>query len=373
MYKIEKDKLKAVLIQALIILFSCFFGVLAYIVYLDGQIYSYEKTAIGTKLLKQVTTNEDGDVKNNGINSAMQSVVGISKLQDNGTSIFLEKSTENLGLGTGVIVSSNGYILTNQHVVGDKYSNCYVTLDNGIQYQGSVVWADEEIDLAIVKIGVTDLKCIEFTDSNDIYVGEKVYAIGNPVGFEFQKTVTSGIISGKDRTVKIKNDDNSYSYMESLIQTDATINEGNSGGPLINENGEILGITSVKVNDAEGIGFAIPINIVKPIIEKFEVEGKFTEAYLGIYGYDKEVIPYLKDSIDFEDGIYIADINKRSNLRNANLKVGDIITKIDEQNLERMSELREYIYKKTPGDVVILTIKRNNKEYTLKVRLGEKL
>lgn len=372
MYRVEKNRVKILFVQVLIILFSCFFGVLTYIIYLDGQIYSYEKKAIGTKLLREADI-ENKKINDASIDIAMHSVVGISKIKENGTSIFLENSTESLGLGTGVIVSSKGYILTNQHVAGDKYSNCYITLDKGIQYKGSVVWSDKEIDLAIVKIGVTDLSCIKFADSNNIYVGEKVYAIGNPVGFEFQKTVTAGIISGKDRTVKIKNEDNSYSYMESLIQTDATINEGNSGGPLINENGEIIGITSVKVNDAEGIGFAIPINIVKPIIEKFEKEGKFNEAYLGIYGYDKEVIPYLKDVINFESGIYVADINKRSNLRNANLKVGDIITKIDGLKLERMSELREYIYRKVPGDIVILTIKRNNKEYTLKVRLGEKL
>lgn len=128
-----------------------------------------------------------------------------------------------------------------------------MTLDTGIEYKGNVVWADSEIDLAIVKINANGLTKIILGDSDNISVGEKVYAIGNPVGFEFQKTVTSGIISGVKRTIKIKNDDDSYSYMESLIQTDATINEGNSGGPLINEQGEIVGITSVKVNDAEGI------------------------------------------------------------------------------------------------------------------------
>lgn len=272
-----------------------------------------------------------------------------------------------------LLLQKIGYILTNQHVVGDKYSSCYVTLDTGIEYKGNVVWADSEIDLAIVKIEVTGLTKIKLGDSDNISIGERAYAIGNPVGFEFRKTVTSGIISGVNRTVKIKNDDDSYSYMESLIQTDATINEGNSGGPLINESGEILGITSVKVNDAEGIGFAIPINTVKPIITKFEQEGKFDEAYLGIYGYDKEVIPYLKDAVDFEDGIYVAEINKASNLKNANIKSGDIIVKIDDIELERMSQLRQYIYSKSPGNIVNITIKRNNKEFVLKIKLGRKL
>lgn len=123
----------------------------------------------------------------------------------------------------------------------------------------------------------------------------------------------------------------------------------------------------------KGYGFAIPINVVKPIIEKFEKTGRFDEAYLGIYGYDKEVIPYLKDAIDFENGIYIAEINKSSNLKNSNLKSGDIIMKIDDKDLTRMSELREYIYGKNPGDIVSLAIKRNKKEFILKVKLGKKL
>ncbi len=161
--------------------------------------------------------------------------------------------------------------------------------------------------------------------------------------------------------------------MESLIQTDATINEGNSGGALINELGEVIGITSVKVTDADGIGFAIPINMVKTIIEKLETEGKFNEAYLGIYGYDKEVIPYLKDVIDFEDGIYVADINESSNLKKSSIKAGDIIVKIDDINITKMTELREYIYTKKPGDIVKLTIKRNKREFIVQVELNKKL
>lgn len=252
MYSEKKEKFKNLGIQLLIIILSMFFGILGYIIYIESQIYVYEKSAIGTKLLKEAEISQSSNQDNN-IEEVTKSVVGISKLKDNGTSIFLEKSTEKLGLGTGIIVSENGYILTNQHVVGDKYSSCFVTLDTGIEYKGSVVWADSAIDLAIVKIRMTGLNKINLGDSNDVHIGEKVYAIGNPVGFEFQKTVTSGIISGTNRTIKIKNDDDSYSYMESLIQTDATINEGNSGGPLINKNGEVIGITSVKVNDAEGL------------------------------------------------------------------------------------------------------------------------
>lgn len=127
-----------------------------------------------------------------------------------------------------------------------------------------------------------DLPFINLGDSENIKIGEEVFAIGNPIGFEFQRTVTAGIISGKNRTIKI-HEENRETYMEDLIQTDATINEGNSGGPLINKNGEMIGITSVKVNDVDGIGFAIPINILKPILNKLIETGKFEEAYLRCF------------------------------------------------------------------------------------------
>ncbi len=374
MYRLDKRKLNNIFIQIVIIGLSVFFGILVYIIYLDGQIYTYEKTAYGTKLAKEIETKiiENSSSKN-VINEAMKSIVGISRLKDNGTSVFLTKGVESLGIGTGIIVSSKGYILTNQHLVGDKLNVCYITLDTGVEYKGKVVWSDSEIDLAIVKIGVENLNPIKLGDSDNISIGQNVYAIGNPVGFEFEKTVTSGIISGTKRTLKIRNENNKYSYMESLIQTDATINEGNSGGALINELGEVIGITSVKVTDADGIGFAIPINMIKTIIAKFENTGKFNEAYLGIYGYDKEVIPYLKDVIDFESGIYVADINENSNLKKSSIKAGDIIVKIDDVNLTRMTELREYIYTKNPGDVVNLRVKRSKKEFIVQVKLNKKL
>lgn len=166
-------------------------------------------------------------------------VVGISKIK-NSSSMFLENNVASeLGLGSGFIISDNGYIITNFHVVGKKYSSCYVTLENGSVHNGNVVWANEDLDLAIVKINTSGLKYIKLGDSDNVKIGEQVYAIGNPVGFEFQRTVTAGIISGLNRTIKIEEEGKS-SYMEDLIQTDASINTGNSGGPLINEKGEVI-------------------------------------------------------------------------------------------------------------------------------------
>ncbi len=150
-------------------------------------------------------------------------VVGISKLKDTGSSI-LSKSTENeLGLGTGFIVTEDGYIVSNEHVTGQKYSKCYITLENGSNYDGTVVWSDTDLDLSITKINAKNLSYVSLGDSKNIRVGESVYAIGNPIGFEFRRTVTSGIISAKNRTIKLE-EENKSSYMTDLIQTDATIN-----------------------------------------------------------------------------------------------------------------------------------------------------
>ena len=160
--------------------------------------------------------------------------------------------------------------------------------------------------------------------------------------------------------------------MGDLIQTDAGINNGNSGGPLINENGEVIGINSVKIENAEGIGFAIPINLVKPIIEKIEKTGEFVEPSIGIYAYDKEVIQYLEEDLEFETGIYVVSINKNGAAYGKGLLVGDIICKIDGVELNKMNDLRKYIYTKNVGDEVTLEIERRGKRFEIKINLGKK-
>lgn len=298
-------------------------------------------------------------------------VVGISKLQERGSSIFLKDGTEKLGLGTGVIVSEDGYILTNQHVAGAKYSNCYVTLENGKEYKANVVWADEDIDLAIIKINIKGLVSAKLGDSDMVRTGESVYAIGNPIGFEFQKTVTGGIISGIDRTIKLEEEEK-VSYMEDLLQTDATINPGNSGGPLINLEGEVIGINTIKITSAEGIGFAIPINIVKPIIESYKATQEFEEAYIGMFSYDTKVIPYLNNSDRFSSGIYVVEVVANGPAQKAGIRNNDIILKIDTKELNKMSELRKYIYTKRPEEEVTLLVQRNGIQVPVKVTLGKR-
>lgn len=304
------------------------------------------------------------------IEKVTQSVVGISKLKNTGSSIFGSSDEGKLGLGTGIIVSSNGYILSNEHLTGEKFSKCYVTLEDGRNYDGTVVWSDTDLDLSIIQINAKGLQAVSFGDSSSIRVGESVYAIGNPIGFEFRRTVTSGIISAKNRTIKLEEGDN-LSYMTDLIQTDATINPGNSGGPLIYPNGEVIGINTVKISSAEGIGFAVPINVIKNVIKNFDEQNKFDEATIGIYGYDKEVIPYLvSNNINFTKGIYVAKIISNGPASSTQLKEGDIIVSVDGKEINTMNELKEYIYTKKPGEEILLNINRGkiNKDIYITLR-----
>lgn len=333
---------------------------------INNEINSEQSTVLGENVDNQEEKNKDfPDILEN----LMKSVVGISKLKENGNSIFLSSNESSLGIGTGIVVASNGYILSNEHVTGGRYSTCYITLENNKKYRGIVVWSDSDLDLSITKIDEKNLTSISLGNSDRIRIGENVYAIGNPIGFEFRRTVTSGIISSKNRSIKLE-DNNKNAYMSDLIQTDATINPGNSGGPLIYSNGDVIGINTVKITSAEGIGFAIPINVVKPIIESFKNTGNFEQAYLGIYVYDKNVIPYLNNNINFESGVYVSQINKNGPADGKDIKEGDIITEIDNKKINTMNDLREYIYEKKPNDKITLKIMRGrvNKEVNIELR-----
>ncbi len=369
----KKSIKKKVIITSIILILLWIFAFYLYITYQNIEVTPSNYEATRTKSTIEEQTVESEEEKSQTIADMLEEttrkVVGISKLKNTGSSIFSSNSENDLGLGTGVIVSSDGYILSNEHVTGAKYSKCYVTLENGNTYDGTVMWSDSSIDLSITKINAKNLEAVTLGNSEDVRVGESVYAIGNPIGYEFRRTVTSGIISAKNRTIKIEENDQS-SYMTDLIQTDATINPGNSGGPLITPNGEVIGINTVKITSAEGIGFAIPIDIVKPIIESLKNTGTFEEAQIGIYAYDKEVIPYLNKSLSFEKGIYVAQITKNGPADNTELKEGDIITKIDDVELNTMNDLRKYIYTKKPKDEVTLSVTRGKTQKTIKITLG---
>ena len=371
----RRNHRRRIIIIAVLLMLIWGLGVYLYDTYKDIEIQTnYNTTKLqSTNMEQNVETIEKNSTSiADTIEEVTKSIVGISKLKNAGNSIFGTSTEEELGLGTGVIISEKGYILSNSHVTGEKHSVCYVTLDTGATYDGKVVWADNNIDLSITKINAKGLKTVNLGDSSMIRTGETVYAIGNPIGFEFRRTVTSGIISATNRTIKI-DENGTQSYMSDLIQTDATINPGNSGGPLILANGDVIGINTVKISSAEGIGFAVPINVVKQIIKAYQENDNFEEAYIGISAYDKEVIPYLSSfSTTFDKGIYVEQITPNGPSNKTDLKEGDIINTIDEIELNTMNELREYIYTKKPGDTVKLGVTRGKVNKNIDVVLGQR-
>lgn len=373
----KKNKTKKIIKSTLIIVITFIIIIFLYNTYANIEInqadYKTERTISTANEQTVENVIENSEKISTMLEKAMGSVVGISKLKSNGNSIFSTSNEDALGIGTGIIVTEDGYILSNEHVTGSKFSTCYITLESGKKQEGKVVWSDSDLDLSLTKIDTKNFSSINLGDSSKIKVGESVYAIGNPIGFEFRRTVTSGIISAKNRSIKLE-ENNSTSYMSDLIQTDATINPGNSGGPLINPNGEVIGINTVKISSADGIGFAIPINVVKGVIESFKNTGKFEQPTLGIYVYDKDVIPYLDNNIiTFTKGIYVAQINKNGPAYNTELKEGDIINTVDNKEINTMNDLREYIYKKNVGDVVELNITRGKVSKVVKVVLRKKV
>ena len=335
--------------------------------------YEFKRTESTVQLQTVENVEQESKTIADVLEKVSQSVVGISRIKSHSNSIFSSTGSYNeLGLGTGIIVSNNGYILSNCHVTGEELSTCYITLENGYTYEGSVVWCDAELDLSITKINASNLPYASIGDSSNIKSGETVYAIGNPIGYEFRRTITSGIISATNRTIRIE-ENGGVSYMTDLIQTDASINPGNSGGPLITPSGEVIGVNTVKIISAEGIGFAVPINVIKPVIEKFITENNFDEAFLGISAYDKEVIPYMASTPNFTSGIYVVHIDQNSPAISSGIQNGDIITSIDNVSVNNMIELKEYIYSKVPGDKISVNVSRGYITRSFEIVLTRKI
>ena len=299
----------------------------------------------------------------NLMKNSIYSVVGISKLNDASTSIFIENSEEKLGIGSGIIVTSNGYILANQSVVGEVGSSVYVTFKNGDKYVAEVVWTDSRMDIAIIKIATNNLITLGFGNSDSVNLGEDVYMISNPNGYDFNQKLQAGIISEIDKTYKIVNDDNTETYIEDVIKINSTIESSQTGSPILNSSGELIGITSSKLDSV------IPINRVKNIIQKFKQEEEFSEAYLGVYGFDYNVIQYLNSNIEIESGVYIEQISEDSPAIDL-IESGDIIRAIDGEEIFKMQELVEYLYSKNKGDAVILDVLRGTEELEVTIVLN---
>lgn len=282
------------------------------------------------------------------------------------------------GAGTGIIISKDGYILTNKHVIPEGATKVSVYTNDGTSYDDvEVIGQDVINDIAFLKIpNVNDLTPAKLGDSSKLVVGSRVVAIGNALGM-FQTTVTSGIVSGIDRSIVASNASASSEQLSNLIQTDAAINPGNSGGPLVNILGEVIGINTAVSQGAEGIGFAIPINEARGLIKGVLAKGKVERAYLGVryimlnkeaskfYNLEREVGAYV---IGGESGPAVA---ANSPAEKAGLRSEDIITKVNQVELGPASSLVSQLAQFAPGDKVELTFIRDNKEQTVQVTLGK--
>ncbi|WP_427340518.1 serine protease HtrA [Caloranaerobacter sp. DY30410] len=294
---------------------------------------------------------------------AMRSVVGITTVQT--VDYFFWGPRQEQGLGSGVIVDSDGYILTNSHVIADgKADKITVLFENGDKKEGKVLWYEKALDLAIVKVDATNLPVADLGDSDNLQVGELAVAIGNPLGLEFQRTVTAGIISGLNRSIRTEGNN----IIENLIQTDASINPGNSGGPLLNSRGEVIGINTAKIQSAEGLGFAIPINTAKPIIEQVIKKGTFKTVFMGIVGVDLEKYERaLGIDLKADSGVIIIEIAENSPADRAGMRAGDVLLKINGEEVLSMSHLRGLLYRYKPGDKANIEVMRNGKIVNLEL------
>jgi Do/DeqQ family serine protease len=273
------------------------------------------------------------------------------------------ESRPQIGVGSGVIISSDGYIVTNNHVVANA-SQLQVTLNNNKSYEAELVGTDPNTDIALLKIKVDEkLPYLAFGDSDNTKIGEWVLAVGNP--FNLTSTVTAGIISAKARDL---------GRNQSFIQTDAAVNPGNSGGALVNTNGDLVGINtaiSSQTGSYVGYSFAVPSNIAKKVVNDILEYGNVLKGILGISTPQTNTPYAIENGIDEIEGVFISEIQEESGAEAAKLQVGDVIKMIDNVKIRRFPDLTGYLSAKRPGDVVNVTVARNGDELTMPVKLTE--
>ena len=333
-----------------------------------------------------INTSGDITIAEAIADKAMPSVVGISTVAEQTYSGFGGfggfwnfggggGTYDTTMIGTGVIVDKAGYILTNSHVVNDgDAKSVTVSLYDGSDVEGTVLWNDPTLDLAVVKIEDTgDLIAAELGDSDTVKIGAYAAAIGNPLGLEFERSMSQGIISGLNRSIEVS-DGSSATTMEGLMQTDATINSGNSGGPLFNSKGQVIGINTAKASSGEGMGFAIPINVAKPIVEQIKASGNYERPYIGISGISlQEQQQYSSDALieqfGTDKGIYVASVSPNGGAAAAGLQQGDVITEVNGVEVGTMNKLNQELVQYAIGDSVTLTVMRDKTAQSFDVQL----
>lgn len=293
-------------------------------------------------------------------------VVGISTRGTAATStLFGLVEQPFAGSGTGFIISTDGYIVTNNHVIANA-DEIVVTLDNDSEYPAKLIGTDSKTDLAVLKIEKTGLTPAVLGSSGDVQVGEAAIAIGNPLGLTLSGTVTAGIISATNRKITVEG--NEYT----LLQTDAAINNGNSGGPLLNAYGEVIGINNAKISASgvEGLGFAIPADIAKPIIEDLIAVGYVRgRPLIGING--RNITEEISEYYHLPIGVYVVSVVDFSAAEKASLQIGDVITHCNGQKVTTVDELNAIRDTHASGDTLTLTIVRADEKMTIELVLGE--
>ncbi|MFD1038323.1 S1C family serine protease [Virgibacillus byunsanensis] len=323
--------------------------------------------------------SDNADVASN-IDEASKAVVSVlNKQQKN-----IWAQSQEAGAGSGIIYKKeNGkaYVVTNNHVV-EGAETVEVVLKNDEHVEASVLGADALSDLAVLEIDGSKIDVIaELGSSGDLQIGETVIAIGNPLGMDLSGSVTRGIISGLERSIPIDtNGDNQPDWITEVIQTDAAINPGNSGGALVNADGKVIGINSMKIarQEVEGIGFAIPSDSALPIMEQLEKDGSIARPFIGVSTASlNQVPPQYRDQItlpeDIEGGMVVADVESGSPADRVGLQQFDIITKINDQEITSILDLRKYMYSETSiGDSIEMEYYRDGKPQTVEMELTER-
>jgi serine protease Do len=339
------------------IILSLFLGIMGTIVVINYMPKKSDNKKI-QEVLKEVNITETNTLK-----------AAIDKIYDAVVLVETYNNNTEISSGTGFIYKKDekqGYIITNHHVIenGNKYK---ITLIDGEEIDAKLLGSDEYSDIAVLAIDQEPIKQIaQLGNSSESEIGDTVFAVGSPLGKEYMGTVTKGILSGKDRTVTV-NSTNSSTMVE-VLQTDAAINPGNSGGPLVNINGEVIGVTSMKLvkDEIEGMGFAIPIEIVNTLIERLENGEKIDRPLLGVEMTDIKNTYYLyrKGIIipeEIEKGVVVTNSIENYPASKAGIKKGDILLKINDIEIEDSAHLRYILYKYEVGDKITIKYMRNNK------------
>ena len=304
--------------------------------------------------IRQITAGENESIVQI-LDKARSAVVGV----------YVELA-DGYALGSGVAIREGGYVLTNYHVIegGSSIQLYYADKTTGT---AKVMWGDAGLDLAIIKSS-KNLPYLSTSSEEKIFVGEDVYALGTPLTLQFKNTVTKGIVGAKDRTLGVDGD-NGASFLQSLIQHDASINPGNSGGALINARGEVVGINTLKASEGEGLGFAIPIDVGNAVIERVVDNNNYKQPYLGVFGFDSEIAELYGQSLD-QKGVYIVSVDGPA--ANVGLRKGDIITEFNGVIVEKMLDLRVAILSLDAPKSVVVSYVRGGKSYSVTISLATK-